>query len=269
MGQVRYLLLTHVHLDHAGGAGALVARCPRATVLVHPAGARHLTHPKMLSMSTRMVFGADKFSALFGGTSPVPPDRIQVVEDGATLRLGARTLSFFWTRGHANHHLCILDSRTRGLFTGDMFGASFRFLRGRGDGLIFPLTPPTEFDAAEARRSIERMLALEPERLYLAHYGAFEAPARAGERLLAALAYTEALQGSLAGGVAGPEPEARVAYVHRALERHLYRQVEELGLALGPAEEGILQHELRLNAAGVVHACAAAAAGPALSEVSQ
>src|SRR5271154_7178616 len=122
--QVDYVLLTHVHLDHAGGAGALMASLPRARVVVHPRGAPHLVDPAKLVAATKTVYGEEAYAVQFGDAVPIPAERVVTVQDGEQLVFGARTLEFLYTPGHALHHFCIFDRDTREVFTGDTFGIS-------------------------------------------------------------------------------------------------------------------------------------------------
>jgi len=170
--QVDLVAVTHVHLDHAGGAAALLAACPNATLLAHPRAARHLIDPSRLVASAIAVYGAEPFAALYGTIKPVDPARVRAMEDGATASLGASTLTFVHTRGHANHHAVIHDDRAAAVFTGDAFGLAYPDLQ-TGGRFVFPSTSPTDFDPDAAHRSVDRILALAPERVFLTHYGEY------------------------------------------------------------------------------------------------
>ena len=147
---VSYLIITHVHLDHAGGASALLKLCPNATLLAHPKAARHMIDPSKLVTSAKKVYGEAQFDQLYGAIDSIPKERVQVIEDGEVIAFGTRTFQFFYTRGHANHHFCIWDSASNGVFTGDSFGLAYPALQKRGL-FIFPSTSPTDFDPDEAR----------------------------------------------------------------------------------------------------------------------
>jgi glyoxylase-like metal-dependent hydrolase (beta-lactamase superfamily II) len=144
--QVRYVIPTHVHLDHAGGAGSMMAAFPNAELLIHPRGARHMIDPERLIASAMEVYGEPKFRHLYGEILPIDPQRVVEMEDGESVNLGGRLLEFRHTRGHANHHFCVWDKTSRGWFSGDMFGISYPWCRfPRGD-YVFPATTPTQFD---------------------------------------------------------------------------------------------------------------------------
>lgn len=168
--QVDYVFLTHIHLDHAGGAGDLIQHLSRARVVVHPRGARHLVAPERLVEGTRAVYGEAVFARYYGGVRPISEKRIVTVEDGERLRLGGSTLSFLHTPGHALHHLCIVDHDARGIFAGDTFGISYRDLDTAAGEFIFPATTPVHFDPEAAHASIDRLLAQHPQAIYLTHY---------------------------------------------------------------------------------------------------
>jgi glyoxylase-like metal-dependent hydrolase (beta-lactamase superfamily II) len=168
---VRYVIATHVHLDHAGGAGSLMQEFPDATFLVHPRGAAHMIDPSKLEASVRRVYGDEIFDATYGTLIPIDEKRVQIMEDGDSVALGNRDLLFIDTPGHARHHFCVWDERTRGWFTGDTFGLSYRELDTAKGAYIFPTTTPIEFDPEALKYSISRLLEKDPGFMYLTHYG--------------------------------------------------------------------------------------------------
>lgn len=174
--QVRYVIPTHVHLDHAGGAGGLMNHCPNAELVVHPRGARHMIDPEKLEQGALQVYGEQRFRRLFGALTAVPAERVVTAEDGFTLDFNGRELKFLDTPGHARHHVCIYDAASKGIFTGDTFGVSYPGLNGGRARYIFPPTTPIQFDPVAWHDSIERLLALAPDRVYLTHYGAHKQP---------------------------------------------------------------------------------------------
>jgi len=170
--QVRYAAITHVHLDHAGGTSALLDACPGAMCLAHPKAAPHVINPARLVNSARMVYGAEAFDRLYGDILPVDEKRVRIMNDGEILSFGDRELTFFYTKGHANHHFCIHDSKSNGVFTGDSFGLAYPDLQSRGP-FIYPSTTPTDFDPAEARLTLEKIRATGADLAYLTHFGPF------------------------------------------------------------------------------------------------
>jgi glyoxylase-like metal-dependent hydrolase (beta-lactamase superfamily II) len=170
VGQVDFVFLTHVHLDHAGGAGRLMRRLPNARAVVHPRGARHMRDPAKLIAGSQAVYGADRCAELYGDIEPIPAGRIVVVDDGQEMRFGGRDVRILFTEGHARHHYCLVDPASRGVFTGDSFGVSYRELDTAAGEFIFPTTTPVHFDPPEAHRAIDRIMREEPEQLYLTHY---------------------------------------------------------------------------------------------------
>jgi glyoxylase-like metal-dependent hydrolase (beta-lactamase superfamily II) len=167
---VDYILLTHVHLDHAGGVGRLAAALPRARVLLHPRGLAHIIDPSILAAATKAVYGEARFAQEYGEVSAVPAARIDAVEDGCRIRMGRRTLELIYTPGHALHHLCIVDRDTAEVFTGDTFGVSYRELDTAAGEFIFPTTSPSQFDPQQLHASIDRILEYKPKSAYLTHY---------------------------------------------------------------------------------------------------
>lgn len=172
--QVDWLVLTHVHLDHAGGAGLLMQQLPNATLVVHPRGAPHMIDPTRLVAGATEVYGAEEIARSYGPVLPVPAARIVIAEDGHRVDLAGRSLLCLDTPGHARHHLCVWDERSRSLFTGDTFGLSYRELDSTRGAFIVPTSSPVQFDPEPLKQSIARLLALEPQAVYLTHYGRVE-----------------------------------------------------------------------------------------------
>jgi glyoxylase-like metal-dependent hydrolase (beta-lactamase superfamily II) len=179
---VDYLLLTHVHLDHAGGAGRLMRALPAARALLHPRGAPHMIDPARLAAGARAVYGA-AFESLYGELLPIPSERVRVVADGERIVLGKRTLELIHTPGHAMHHYAVVDAAHASIFSGDTFGISYRALDTPRGNFITPSTVPTQFDPEQHLASIDRMLSYRPESIYLMHFSRVTGVPRLGELL--------------------------------------------------------------------------------------
>ncbi len=147
-----HIVVTHIHLDHAGGVGELARRFPRATVWVHERGAPHLADPTRLVASATRLYGEDRMAALFGPVIPVPPERLRTLPDGARIDLGGRSLEALDTPGHASHHVSLADSATGAVFSGDALGIHLPDLP-----VLRPATPPPDFDLEACLASIERI----------------------------------------------------------------------------------------------------------------
>lgn len=168
--ELDWIVVTHIHLDHAGAAGTLAQRFPSATVAVHPVGAPHLVDPSKLWASASRIYG-EGMEALWGGIDPLPEERIKIVEDGDVIDLGGRTLTALETPGHAGHHHAYLDDQTGAMFTGDALGVS-----PQGIDAFRPATPPPEFNLEVALASIQNIRRADPTALWLTHFG----PSQAG-----------------------------------------------------------------------------------------
>ena len=167
---VDFVLLTHIHLDHAGGAGAFMQAFPNAKLVVHPRGARHMAEPSKLFAGVSAVYGPERAKELYGELIPVPVERIIEAGDGHELNLGGRVIRVFDTPGHARHHVCYFDTKSRAFFTGDTFGLSYRAFDVDGRPSIFPTTTPVQFEPEAMHASIRRMEAEQPTAMYLTHY---------------------------------------------------------------------------------------------------
>lgn len=182
---VSHVIVTHVHLDHAGGAGKLLQALPNASLVVHPHGARHMIDPAKLEAGTRGVYGDEAFEEMYGSLIPVAEERVIIMQDGDELSVGTRRLRFVDTPGHARHHFCVWDEQTRGWFTGDTFGISYRDLDTIKGAMIFPTTTPIQFDPPALRASVQRLMQADPLCLYLTHFGRVTDTLRLAGQMLA------------------------------------------------------------------------------------
>ncbi|KKK40069.1 beta-lactamase [Mesobacillus campisalis] len=164
---VKYIILTHIHLDHGGGAGLLLQSCPNAAVVVHPKAAKHIIDPSRLITGARMVFG-EKFHEMYGSVLPVPENRILIKDDEETLEIGPnRKLMFFDSPGHASHHFSIYDPISNGMFAGDSAGIQLDL----GLMVYLPATSPNQFDPGKMLGVIEQFRKMNLDRIYFAHFG--------------------------------------------------------------------------------------------------
>ncbi|HTV18094.1 MAG TPA: MBL fold metallo-hydrolase, partial [Polyangiaceae bacterium] len=182
-GAVDLVFITHVHLDHAGGAGALLAELPQARAVAHPRSVPHLVDPSRLIEASRAVYGDERFDALYGTPLPISAERVVETRDGDRLGLGGSELRVLHTPGHALHHHVLHDVEGRAVFTGDTFGLSYRALDTERGAFIVPTTTPTQFDPEQLVASVRRIVALAPEALYLTHYGRVTGAERLGASL--------------------------------------------------------------------------------------
>jgi glyoxylase-like metal-dependent hydrolase (beta-lactamase superfamily II) len=167
---VEYLFITHVHLDHCGGAGLLLQSLPNAQVVVHPRGAPHLLDPAKLIAASKRVYGAERYQQLYGELVPMDASRVISCADGQEIALQGRPLRLLYTPGHALHHYCLVDLNHHNIFTGDTFGLSYRELDTAQGAFGVPTTTPSQFDPVQLLDSIERLMATEPRAAYLMHY---------------------------------------------------------------------------------------------------
>jgi glyoxylase-like metal-dependent hydrolase (beta-lactamase superfamily II) len=244
---VDWVLLTHIHLDHAGGAGALVAQLPNARVAVHPRGAAHLADPARLIGATRKVYGEAAYQRLYGEIRPVPAQRLVVTEDGARHALAGRRLEFLHTPGHALHHQAIVDPEAGVVFAGDTFGVSYREFDVGGREFILPATTPTQFDPEQLHASIDKVRALAPRAVFLTHYSRVVDIARLGADLHAAVDRYVALARRFR------DDPARAARLSDAIFRCHSQALDRHGYAGSAAtRHALLDDDVALNVQGLV-----------------
>lgn len=181
---VDWILLTHIHLDHAGGAGELMRLCPNARMTVHPRGSRHMIDPSKLWEAVCQVYGTEMAVREYGSLQPIAADRIIETPEGATIALAGRTFEFWDAPGHARHHVFIRDTHTGAFFTGDTFGISYREFDSAAGAFVFITSSPSQFSPQDMQASIRRILAAQPQAVYLTHYAQVRDVARHGDLLL-------------------------------------------------------------------------------------
>jgi glyoxylase-like metal-dependent hydrolase (beta-lactamase superfamily II) len=165
-GDLAHIVVTHIHLDHAGGVGRMAARYARATVWVHQRGAKHLADPTRLVSSAAQIFGEERMRRLFGPVEPVPAERLRGVDEGDVIDLGDRAIEVLYTPGHASHHVALADSRTGAVFAGDALGIHLPDV-----GVLRPATPPPDIDIEAGVDSIERIRGRARSLLMFSHFG--------------------------------------------------------------------------------------------------
>jgi glyoxylase-like metal-dependent hydrolase (beta-lactamase superfamily II) len=244
---VDYLLLTHVHLDHAGGAGALMQELPNARALLHPRGAPHMIDPTRLIAGSQAVYGEERFRRMYGQLLPIAPERVHAVADGERVVLGGRTLELIHTPGHAQHHYVVVDEAHASIFSGDTFGISYRALDTENGAFITPSTVPTQFDPEQHVASIDRMLSLRPESIYLMHFSRVTDIPRLGASLKEQIAELARIARTHAGD---PHPATGIRADMLTLWRRLARAH---GCRLPDSElEHLLAGDLTLNTQGLM-----------------
>ena len=245
---VRYVIPTHVHLDHAGGVGTLMQQLPEASLVIHPYGAKHMIDPSKLTAGATAVYGEEKFKQDFGELLPVAEERVIEAADGFRLTFGSRELLCLDTPGHARHHICIYDELSRGIFTGDTFGLSYREFDTPRGPFILPTTTPIQLDPDAWYVTLDRLMALKPERIFLTHYGEVTEPEALVRKLRQYL--QEFTQIALA--TEASPGESRIASLRARLLRWLLEKLQAHECRIEPEKiEQLMAMDLELDAQGL------------------
>jgi len=244
--QVDYVFLTHVHLDHAGGAGQLMQALPNARAVLHPRGAPHMIDPAKLIAGTIQVYGEARYRELYGELVPIPAEQVLVAEDGLRLRLGRRSFEFIHAPGHARHHHCPIDLDHREVYAGDNFGICYReFDTARGPFMV-PTTTPVQFEPDAFHATIDRLMSYRPVRVYQTHFG----PVTDVERLARDL-HSELVEFVRIARHRAGAPDRR-ALIEADLFRYLSALLDSHGYDGDLARRhDWLDDDIRLNAAGL------------------
>ncbi len=254
--QVEYAIITHLHLDHAGGTSALLDRCPNAVVIAHPRAERHLIDPSRLVAGAKAIYGEAVFNATYGTIEPVDPARVRTVQDGETIEFGDRTFTFMHVLGHARHHICIHDSGSDAVFTGDAFGEAYPFLQRGTKPFVEYCCAPPHFDPDEARSSVRRIVATGADRVYLTHFGEVTPVDDAAEQVLWSIGSMETITNeAVAAELAGDE---LAAFAEEGVRRSFATQAANCGITLTDQDRQVLANDVFLNAQGIAYAAAKA-----------
>jgi len=244
---VDYVLLTHIHLDHAGGAGLLCSHLPNARVLIHPRGVAHMVDPSKLVAASQSVYGAEAFRKLYGDVLPVPQDKVVSVTDNYRCDLGGRELLLIHTPGHALHHYSIVDRKHSAIFSGDTFGLSYRALDTPQGAFIVVTSSPSQFDPDQLSASIDRLMSYEPESIYLMHFSRVTGTPR-----LAAMLKSQIREFVRIAQESDAQPDAHNS-IRTAMMEMWMELLRQQGSTLSPAEvSDWLEGDLELNAQGLV-----------------
>ena len=247
VADVDFVFLTHIHLDHAGGAGLLMQELPNARCVVHPRGAPHMVDPTRLMQGTEAVYGVEQTRAMYGDVQPIDESRCLIPDDEEWVELNGRQMQTLYTEGHALHHYSLNDPTARGVFTGDSFGVSYRELDTAAGEMIFPTSTPTHFDPDAAHVSVDRIMGCNPEQLYLTHYSRVRNLDRLAADMHAGIdAYVEM-------ALANKDADDQQALIQPAMADYLKGRALDHGFGgSDEALQSILEIDILLNTKGLV-----------------
>ncbi|RSD28194.1 MBL fold metallo-hydrolase [Mesobacillus subterraneus] len=248
---IQYIIVTHIHLDHAGGTGLMLQKCPNAKVVVHPKGARHLADPSRLIQGAKAVYG-EKFDQLFDPIIPIPEGRLVVKGDGDSLEIShGLKLEFLDTPGHANHHFSIYHPALKGVFTGDTAGIFYPQLYREGIEFYLPSTSPNQFDPEKMRHSIGRYKDLGIERIFFGHYGMSENPAAVFKQVEEWLeVFLEEAKLAVSQEI---HPDQQVQEITRTIYGKIKAHLTEQGLNENHPIYELLHLDINVSAMGLAH----------------
>jgi glyoxylase-like metal-dependent hydrolase (beta-lactamase superfamily II) len=248
--QVDLIIVTHAHLDHAGGTSKLLEACPNAKVLAHPKTVKTLVDPSRLVIGARKVYGDNEFERLYGEVEPVPEEKICKVEDREKIEWRGNTLQFFYTLGHASHHLCVFEKESKSVFTGDAFGVCYPSLRGKRP-FHFPSTSPVDFNFEEACYSIDQILESGAEKAYLTHFGEVVSLHKRAQELKTHLSFHQSL---IESAEDGKIPDEKVlVFMERNIDEYFEKCLLEREISKSKENWELLNLDRKLNAAGLAY----------------
>ena len=244
---VSYVIPTHVHLDHAGGAGLLMMQCQNAALVVHPRGARHLIDPSKLVAGAKAVYGDNKFKEYYGEIFPIDANRVIQADDNFILDFDGRELRFIDTPGHARHHFCIWDKATKSMFTGDTFGISYRDLDHQDELYILPSTSPVQFDPEALIQSINRIMEFKPERVCLTHFSAIKPTKKATNKLIESIHFVSNL------AIKYADKNDSESIIYKKMMDYFLEGLNEIGFQNNDYAKDRLSLDVLINTQGLIY----------------
>ncbi len=244
---VSYVIPTHVHLDHAGGAGLLLMQCQNAALVVHPRGARHLIDPSKLVAGAKAVYGENKFKEYYGEIFPIDANRVIQADDNFILDFDGRELRFIDTPGHARHHFCIWDKATKSMFTGDTFGISYRDLDHQDELYILPSTSPVQFDPEALIQSINRIMEFKPERVCLTHFSAIKPTKKATNKLIESIHFVSNL------AIKYADKNDSESIIYKKMMDYFLEGLNEIGFQNNDYAKDRLSLDVLINTQGLIY----------------
>ena len=244
---VEWIILTHVHLDHAGGAGLLMKMCPNARLAVHSRGARHMINPEKLWASVVSVYGKEEAEKQYGKLVPVDENRVVVVSEGEVISFQDRRLQIFDAPGHANHHIIIFDEESKSFFTGDAFGIAYPELASEDEEFIFISSTPTQFEPVKFDTTIKKIMKQKPKSCFLTHFSKIMNIEKNGHELLKQLDEYVTITEQ-----ARSNDENKQEQIRKDLFELLYKKLKKINVNISKREFGnLLSLDLSLNAQGL------------------
>ena len=244
---VSYVIPTHVHLDHAGGAGLLMMQCQNAALVVHPRGARHLIDPSKLVAGAKAVYGENKFKEYYGEIFPIDANRVIQADDNFILDFDGRELRFIDTPGHARHHFCIWDKATKSMFTGDTFGISYRDLDHQDELYILPSTSPVQFDPEALIQSINRIMEFKPERVCLTHFSAIKPTKKDTNKLIESIHFVSNL------AIKYADKNDSESIIYKKMMDYFLEGLNEIGFQNNDYAKDRLSLDVLINTQGLIY----------------
>ena len=244
---VLYVIPTHVHLDHAGGAGLLMMQCQNAALVVPPRGARHLIDPSKLVAGAKAVYGENKFKEYYGEIFPIDANRVIQADDNFILDFDGRELRFIDTPGHARHHFCIWDKATKSMFTGDTFGISYRDLDHQDELYILPSTSPVQFDPEALIQSINRIMEFKPERVCLTHFSAIKPTKKATNKLIESIHFVSNL------AIKYADKNDSESIIYKKMMDYFLEGLNEIGFQNNDYAKDRLSLDVLINTQGLIY----------------
>ena len=244
---VSYVIPTHVHLDHAGGAGLLMMQCQNAALVVHPRGARHLIDPSKLVAGAKAVYGENKFKEYYGEIFPIDANRVIQADDNFILDFDGRELRFIDTPGHARHHFCIWDKATKSMFTGDTFGISYRDLDHQDELYILPSTSPVQFDPEALIQSINRIMEFKPERVCLTHFSAIKPTKKVANKLIESIHFVSNL------AIKYADKNDSESIIYKKMMDYFLEGLNEIGFYNNDYAKDRLSLDVLINTQGLIY----------------